>query len=994
MRLSSSSSSSSRRLEDAVPTLAPTFRPTLNNETSPTHAPISVSFTGETFSAEVIAVAINFGSMFFVMYLLRLLLKMALTQIEEVPEYKLHSDPGFQDEDLGQNWNWDFVLVTGIKPEDQAPLSDFLKKNSMLRIVQALRRAGLETVQFKSQDWKKIIIKIRATAKRLKEQADKLDMRLRLDEKEVKKRLSEGQPDATIPGEYLIYPRRDGWTYKGQEMYTAIKDTENQCPYAYNQYMYGRYEGSDGFQTLYQKYALTSSIFRSVDRIKLILSILKWPDSDNGAGLSLEKMIRQGAILHAFPLQDLSELRQVQRKWLVYWAWPWNQPFNRIKDYFGEKIAMYFLFLGHYTTAVMVAAAVGTVFYFITVIQANPNSPAIPVFCVFMALWATLFVEFWKRKQSRFAMMWGMVGTERTAEERPEFTENPDVESISSPVTGDDENYFPPSSRAKRGFVSSTVIATSGLGVLAVVVMIFFLKADLTARNNFLGTRSSFKDVSINRRPVRNWGIRRSWDVVDFASTVPGIVVSLINAIQIFALEPVFSGLAERLTDYECHRTDTEYEDSLTAKVFVFQFINSFTSYLYIAFFKQSQSEDPDLQASKGYKTSLLCPIALDCSLVTLATPAYRISNVAALGRRWRAATNTAAATAPRAYYACIESCMDELQTQLGSIFISKVILANVKDILLPYSKWSVKRLQQMRQKELEAISTEQDEMAATQEAAESVEQGLGNQKDASRRKGTAVSQENETTELRQLSPAEEQMQLAEYNILLGPFGDYRDLVIIYGYTVLFVAAFPLAPLMALVNSYVQIRSDAWHISVCCRRPWPSNAEDIGTWASIIELTSYFAVIVNSLIIVYTGTFLKEFTVADRLLIFMGLYHGLFIVKYVVAILVDDIPRDVRIQVARQEFCEAKLIKMQQDDVIEVEIDEDAQRQSNQRIPDVTIHDKDDDVVYLDYPGYEDYMSTAAALYDTRPDETKTEKRPEYELAVTRPPDASSDAII
>jgi len=568
-----------------------------------------------------------------------------------------------------------------------------------------------------------------------------------------------------------------------------------------------------------------------------------------------------------------------------------------------------------------------------------------------MSVWATLFVEFWKRKQARYAMTWGMEGVEDTAEVRPEFAANRHVLVETSPVTGEKELYFPQAIARIRKFISLAIMAVCTTMVLLVVIVIFFIKAILTTKTNLFGTRKSFSSANVKNKPIRNWGILRKWEVIDVSSQIAGVIVALLNAVQIFALENFFSDLAKRLTDYEAHRTDTLYEDSLTGKVFALQFINSFTSYMYIGFFKEVQSANYELQYGRGA-------------------------------------------------YACVGSCMAELRTQLGAIFISKVILANVKDIAIPYTTYTAIKLAETRKREAQYeaqadekvavelsglpradssgaetktheqryISTTQSRSSHESEAQEQRRRRIPTKfvrnHDDSRAKNTHYQSQQEhqqprlvatvdtnNVEVRQLSPAEEQMRLEEYNILLGPFADYRDLVIIYGYTVLFVSAFPLAPLMALVNSYIQIRSDAWHISIQCQRPWPSNAEDIGTWSEIIELMSYLAVLINSVIIVYTGTFLDNFVLSNRLLAFIGLYHGLFILKFIVAILVDDVPRDVRLQLQRQHFIENKLLRLAHDDVIEVEGDF-AQKRNSDLNPDVTLYNQDDDVVYLDYPGF------------------------------------------
>ena len=46
------------------------------------------------------------------------------------------------------------------------------------------------------------------------------------------------------------------------------------------------------------------------------------------------------------------------------------------------------------------------------------SAPAIPYLCVFIGVWGTLFLEFWKRKQKMTAMQWGMVGFEEEEQDR------------------------------------------------------------------------------------------------------------------------------------------------------------------------------------------------------------------------------------------------------------------------------------------------------------------------------------------------------------------------------------------------------------------------------------------------------------------------------------------------------------------------------------------------------------------------------------------------
>ena len=59
-----------------------------------------------------------------------------------------------------------------------------------------------------------------------------------------------------------------------------------------------------------------------------------------------------------------------------------------------------------------------------------------------------------------------------------------------------------------------------------------------------------------------------------------------VNAIVIEILGFVFQATARKLTDFEHHRTQTDYENSYTFKMFWFQFANYYSSLMYTAFLK------------------------------------------------------------------------------------------------------------------------------------------------------------------------------------------------------------------------------------------------------------------------------------------------------------------------------------------------------------------------------------------------------------------------
>ena len=59
--------------------------------------------------------------------------------------------------------------------------------------------------------------------------------------------------------------------------------------------------------------------------------------------------------------------------------------------------------------------------------------------------------------------------------------------------------------------------------------------------------------------------------------------------------------------------------------------------------------------------------------------------------------------------------------------------------------------------------------------------------------------------------------------------------VIQYGFVTIFVAAFPLAPLFALLNNVIEIRLDAYKFVTQWRRPLATRAQDIGKCRDLLH---------------------------------------------------------------------------------------------------------------------------------------------------------------
>ncbi|KAF7134902.1 hypothetical protein RHSIM_Rhsim08G0230700 [Rhododendron simsii] len=127
------------------------------------------------------------------------------------------------------------------------------------------------------------------------------------------------------------------------------------------------------------------------------------------SGESLLQMLElRGFVKQVFPLHDETKRKQLLRSW-AFNCWDFTrQPIDEIYAYFGTKIATYFAFLGMFTRWILFPAVFGVTLQFVDL--GSMQLLVLPAFFISITIWAVLFFQFWKRKNSALLARWQISG--------------------------------------------------------------------------------------------------------------------------------------------------------------------------------------------------------------------------------------------------------------------------------------------------------------------------------------------------------------------------------------------------------------------------------------------------------------------------------------------------------------------------------------------------------------------------------------------------------
>ncbi|RLN57250.1 hypothetical protein BBJ29_003356 [Phytophthora kernoviae] len=160
------------------------------------------------------------------------------------------------------------------------------------------------------------------------------------------------------------------------------------------------------------------------------------------------------------------------------------------------------------------------------------------------------------------------------------------------------------------------------------------------------------------------------------------------------------------------------------------------------------------------------------------------------------------------------DNCMKELRDQLLVLFLVRIVVGNTMEVVVPYLKH--------RYQLYAEVKTPKDQDKKTRH-----------------------------------NFIEIQAKLLPYESNEA-FEDFNELAIQYGFHSLFVVAFPLTPLLALVNNIVELHVDASKLCFSSRRPFPSPAKDIGVWFYILRFMTYVTVGTNAALILWTSDLFED----------------------------------------------------------------------------------------------------------------------------------------
>ena len=320
------------------------------------------------------------------------------------------------------------------------------------------------------------------------------------------------------------------------------------------------YSGNPDFNNTNEYY----SRFRNIDKLRFIQRILNQiiKFSELKKLNIFEMMIfKRNNISYKEKIKEL-DVRKIYNPFNYKQC---NKTINTIRNYYGESVSYYFIWLDYYTRCLIFPSILGA-FIFLSYFLWN-KIPLISIFsnsvqmdyydfllllnCILLTLWLTLFIKTWIQKEKIYNYIWGISESQKEIKINEEFVPNSRQKLIfgfSVPVEKEQYHSF-------KMLVSYIVLLAMIILVISFIYSLFSLKARLVNGNIWHDYKISF-------------------------------YIACINGAQIKIMNYIYYYIAEYLNNWENHFSLSSKNNSFAKKLILFDFVNSYSSIFYIAFVK------------------------------------------------------------------------------------------------------------------------------------------------------------------------------------------------------------------------------------------------------------------------------------------------------------------------------------------------------------------------------------------------------------------------
>ncbi|EMD39002.1 hypothetical protein CERSUDRAFT_81791 [Gelatoporia subvermispora B] len=534
------------------------------------------------------------------------------------------------------------------------------------------------------------------------------------------------------------------------------------------------------------------------DHLRLIYSYMTSTTSDGGLGVAPGSpewnRVESVMVLHDHAFNET---------WIRSWTTHSvnSAQFTKLRDQFGEAVALYFSFLAFYTRFLLFISLVGAGFYFLA-------APYSMLYSSVLVLWTTAFVEWWRIKQRVLAVRWGTRGVFRVEKRRAQYV------------------HLPWWQRDLRLLASLPVILLFAALLAVLMTGIFFFEAFVTQLYTGPGHR--------------------------FISFSPTILFVLL----VPRLMKLYHAYALALTRWENHAHQSRHDASLTLKTFSLSAIVSYlglalSAFVYVPFGEEVMTAVQGALFQHGQPTA-----RTPRWVVTLLIPFLNATSWVAEGVNGTlfnksesavpaGSTASSASAKPKGARLWEMDSMSarsklsptRLQDQMFALTVTNQVVNTFLEVGLPFILRAVTSFQRGKGLSLAAPAA-----GAAKKKRVSFEDQPGEGKGA----GHAHSGEEDEKEEREfLERVRREVALPEYDL----FEDYSEMVTQLGYVALWSTIWPLAPVMSLINNWFELRSDAFKIAVHTRRPLPMRTDTIGPWLDSLTFLSWLAFLTNSALV-------------------------------------------------------------------------------------------------------------------------------------------------